>query len=71
MKGVVVDEVKILNPGDTPYKVGDIVRRADIEKANRTLGAKKQAGRIRSALRVPLRLGRRQVDRRPGQRGAG
>ncbi|MGO4881405.1 MAG: DNA-directed RNA polymerase subunit beta [Bryobacteraceae bacterium] len=42
-KGVVVDEVKILNPGDTPYKVGDIVRRADIEKANAALGAKKQA----------------------------
>jgi len=42
-KGVVVDEVKILNPGDTPYKVGDIVRRADIEKANAGLGAKKQA----------------------------
>ena len=42
-KGVVVDEVKILNPGDTPYKVGDIIRRADIEKANAALGAKKQA----------------------------
>ncbi len=42
-KGVVVDEVKILNPGDTPYKVGDIIRRGDIEKANAALGAKKQA----------------------------
>jgi len=42
-KGVVVDEVKILNPGDTQYKVGDIVRRADIEKTNASLGAKKQA----------------------------
>src|SRR5271165_4571201 len=41
-KGVVVDEIKILNPGDTQYKVGDIVRRADIEKANAALGAKKQ-----------------------------
>jgi len=41
-KGVVVDEVKILNPGDTQYKVGDIVRRADIDKANNGLGAKKQ-----------------------------
>jgi DNA-directed RNA polymerase subunit beta len=41
-KGVVVDEVKILNPGDTQYKVGDIVRRADIEKTNAALGAKKQ-----------------------------
>ncbi len=42
LKGVVVDEIKILNPGDTQYKVGDIVRRADIEKTNAALGAKKQ-----------------------------
>ena len=42
LKGVVVDEIKILNPGDTQYKVGDIVRRADIEKSNGALGAKKQ-----------------------------
>jgi DNA-directed RNA polymerase subunit beta len=42
LKGVVVDEIKILNPGDTQFKVGDIVRRADIEKANGALGAKKQ-----------------------------
>jgi DNA-directed RNA polymerase subunit beta len=41
-KGVVVDEIKILNPGDTQYKVGDIIRRADIEKANAALGSKKQ-----------------------------
>ena len=41
-KGVVIDEVKILNPGDTQFKVGDIIRRADIEKANGALGAKKQ-----------------------------
>ncbi len=42
VKGTVVDEVRILNPGDTPFKVGDIVRRADIEKANAALPAKKQ-----------------------------
>jgi len=42
-KSVVVDEVRILNPGDTQFKVGDIARRADIEKANNSLGAKKQA----------------------------
>jgi DNA-directed RNA polymerase subunit beta len=42
-KSVVVDEVRILNPGDTQFKVGDIARRADIEKANSSLGAKKQA----------------------------
>ena len=28
IKGVVIDEVKILNPGDTDFKVGDIVPRA-------------------------------------------
>ena len=27
VKGVVIDEVRILNPGDTDFKVGDIVRR--------------------------------------------
>ncbi len=42
LKGAVTDEVKILNPGDTPYKVGDIVRRADIEKANADIEGKKQ-----------------------------
>ncbi|MFN7994991.1 MAG: DNA-directed RNA polymerase subunit beta [Bryobacteraceae bacterium] len=43
VKGSVVDEVRILNPGDTPFKVSDIVRRGDIEKANASLAAKKQA----------------------------
>jgi DNA-directed RNA polymerase subunit beta len=42
VKGTVVDEVKILNPGDTPYKVGDIVPRGVAEKANRDLSSKKQ-----------------------------
>jgi DNA-directed RNA polymerase subunit beta len=43
LKGVVTDEVRILNPGDTQYKVGDIVRRSEIEKANADLSSKKQA----------------------------
>ncbi len=42
LKGTVVDEVKILNPGDTSYKVGDVLTRAEVEKANRELGGKKQ-----------------------------
>src|SRR5690348_11668565 len=42
-KGVVRDEVRILNPGDTNFKVGDIVRRVEAEEANRKLGQKKQA----------------------------
>src|SRR3989449_790381 len=42
IKGAVIDEVKILNPGDTDYKVGDVIRRSEMEKANRDLAAKKQ-----------------------------
>ncbi|MGO9617176.1 MAG: DNA-directed RNA polymerase subunit beta [Bryobacteraceae bacterium] len=41
-KGVVIDQVKILNPGDLDYKVGDTVSRAQAEEANRKLSAKKQ-----------------------------
>ncbi len=41
-KGVVVDEVRLLNPADTAYKVGDIARRGEMEKANAALGARKQ-----------------------------
>ncbi len=42
IKGHVVDEVKILNPGDTHLKVGDIALLPDVEKAVQALGAKKQ-----------------------------
>ena len=42
VKGAVVDEIKILNPGDADFKVGDVVRRQEVEDANRKLGAKKQ-----------------------------
>ena len=42
IKGAVVDEVQILNPGDADFKVGDVVRRQEAEDANRKLGAKKQ-----------------------------
>jgi DNA-directed RNA polymerase subunit beta len=42
IKGVVIDEVKILNPGDTDYKVGDILKRSEIEEVNRKLSSKKQ-----------------------------
>jgi DNA-directed RNA polymerase subunit beta len=40
--GVVVDEVRILNPGDTEFKVNQVMLRGDAEKANRNLAAKKQ-----------------------------
>src|SRR5271154_6255726 len=41
-EGTLVDEVKILNPGDTHFKVGQVVSRADIDKANSGLAAAKQ-----------------------------
>ena len=41
-KGVVIDQVRITNPGDSNYKVGDIVARTEAEEVNRKLGAKKQ-----------------------------
>ena len=41
-KGSVVDEVRILNPGETPFKVGEVVRRQAVEKANKEVAAKKQ-----------------------------
>ncbi len=34
ISGAVVDEVRILNPGDTPFKVGDVILRDALEKAN-------------------------------------
>ena len=42
IKGSVIDEIKILNPGDTDYKVGDIAPRPQLEEVNRKLGPKKQ-----------------------------
>jgi DNA-directed RNA polymerase subunit beta len=42
LKGTVVDEVRVLNPGDSSYKVGDVLTRAEVEKAIRDLGSKKQ-----------------------------
>jgi DNA-directed RNA polymerase subunit beta len=49
-KGVVVDEVRS-QPGDTDYKVGDIVRAPISRKANRA-GRQEAAGRVRSPLRL-------------------
>jgi DNA-directed RNA polymerase subunit beta len=42
INGAVVDEVRILNPGDAPGKVGDIVLREVIERANSEMAANKQ-----------------------------
>jgi DNA-directed RNA polymerase subunit beta len=38
--GVVLDEVRILNPGDSAYRVGDVLPRATAEAANAALLAK-------------------------------
>ncbi len=42
LKGTVIDEIRILNPGDSSYKVGDVMTRSEADKANRDLSAKKQ-----------------------------
>ncbi len=42
LKGTVVDEIKILNPGDSSHKVGDVMTRGEVDKANRDLSGKKQ-----------------------------
>ena len=42
INGAVVDEVRILNPGDTSFKVGDVILREALEKANKAVAASKQ-----------------------------
>src|SRR3954467_4193020 len=37
--GVLVDEVRILNPGETPFRVGQVVPREQIDKANDSVAA--------------------------------
>ncbi|HJY05292.1 MAG TPA: hypothetical protein VJ323_03195, partial [Bryobacteraceae bacterium] len=41
-EGALVDEVKILNPGDTDFKVGQILHRENVEHSNAALNPKKQ-----------------------------
>jgi DNA-directed RNA polymerase subunit beta len=43
VNGSVIDEVRILNPGDTPFKVGDIILNDAIGKANEAVPKGKQA----------------------------
>ncbi len=40
--GVIIDEVRITNPGDTAFHVWDVVTLQEAEKANKKLGAKKR-----------------------------
>ncbi len=46
LKGVVVDEVKMTNPGDTNHKVGDVLTRGEVDKINRDLSQKKQGAEV-------------------------
>ena len=39
-----VDEVQVMNPGDTDLKVGQVLSRGEMDKANNTVAAKKQPG---------------------------
>jgi DNA-directed RNA polymerase subunit beta len=41
-EGGLVDEVRILNPGDTPFKVNEVVAREKIDSANTEVQGKKQ-----------------------------
>src|SRR5918911_1269003 len=40
--GVLVDELKILNPGETEFRVGQVLPREEVEAANNALGPNKQ-----------------------------
>ncbi|HYP08949.1 MAG TPA: DNA-directed RNA polymerase subunit beta, partial [Bryobacteraceae bacterium] len=46
LSGKVVDEVKILNPGDTDFKVGQVMLQQEAEAANGKLGAGKQLAEL-------------------------
>jgi DNA-directed RNA polymerase subunit beta len=68
--GVVVDEVRILNPGR--YRLqgrrGADARRVD--KANRDVGPRKQPAEFEAHCDYLVGVGRRQVHHRAGQRGS-
>jgi len=42
VNGVVIDEVRILNPGGSHYKVGDVITKTELDKAIAALGPDKQ-----------------------------
>ncbi len=44
--GALVDEVRVLNPGETDLKVGQIASREEIVRANKALGSKKQQAEL-------------------------
>ena len=40
--GIVIDEVKIMNPGESDFKVGDVILRGELDKSNNNLVGKKK-----------------------------
>jgi DNA-directed RNA polymerase subunit beta len=46
VNGIVVDEVRILNPGDTEFKVGDVITREQADAANAKIGSGKQKAEL-------------------------
>jgi DNA-directed RNA polymerase subunit beta len=42
--GLVVDEIRVLNPGDSDYKVGQVMSRGEAEKATKSLVSSKKQG---------------------------
>ena len=59
LKGTVVDEVRILNPGDSSYKVGDVMTRAEVDKANRDLSAQEAAASNSKPIATTCRRGKK------------
>ena len=44
--GVVVDEIKVINGGDTEFRIGQVGRREEVEKVNTALAARKRKADI-------------------------
>ena len=68
LSGKVVDEVRILNPGDTDFKVNQVMLQHEAEAANRKLAASKQPAEFEAHSRLPVGVGRRQVHHCSGER---
>jgi DNA-directed RNA polymerase subunit beta len=72
VKDRVIDHVTVLNAGDSNYKVGDTSRRTNWKRSTPSCAAQEKEGhRARAVLLLPLRVGRRQVGHRAGQRRTG
>jgi hypothetical protein len=70
--GRVMDYYQVLDAGDTHYKVGDVVERAEMEAENNASpDPEEEAGRHRALLLLPVGLGRGPLHDRPGQPAPG